>query len=113
MTDDYSRHEILHMTSAIERLIERELAEHPAIMANPDWAGYVSRAATELQVLYQEIGAEHLSAPPQPFEKIYCVVTDCGWWVAKINSSGETVPDPVLQATIADHLGREHPQAPL
>lgn len=61
--DDYSMHEILHMTSAIERLIERELAEHPAIMANPSWAGYVSRAATELQVLYQEIGTEHLSAP--------------------------------------------------
>lgn len=61
--DDYSTHEILHLTSVVARLIDTELAEHPAMKTHPQWLDRVYQISSELADLYQEIGEEHLSNP--------------------------------------------------
>lgn len=56
----FGSHEALHASHMILGLIERELAEHPAILLQPEWYAHVRKAQDELFSLYQKIGAEHL-----------------------------------------------------
>lgn len=53
----FGDHEALHVANLILGLIERELAEHPAILLQPEWYAHVRRAQDELSSLYQKIGA--------------------------------------------------------
>jgi hypothetical protein len=46
----------------IERLLEQDLAEHPAVVLKPRWFQLASRASDALAELYQEIGKVHLEA---------------------------------------------------
>jgi hypothetical protein len=55
-------HEALHLASVIERLVEQDLAEHPAVVLKPRWFQLASRASDALAELYQEIGKVHLEA---------------------------------------------------
>lgn len=57
----YAVHEALDRVALIERLIDGELAEHPAIIAHPQWLVRVDAICMELARLYQEIGAVHLA----------------------------------------------------
>jgi hypothetical protein len=56
----YGSHEALHASHMMLGLIERDLAEHPAILLQPEWYAHVRKAQDELFSLYQKIGAEHL-----------------------------------------------------
>ena len=53
-------HEALHMAAVLVGMVDRELAEHPAVKANPAWKALADRAGRALADLYQAIGAEHL-----------------------------------------------------
>jgi hypothetical protein len=55
-------HELLDRTSLLADLLERHLLGHPACVARPEWYQKASQAAAALHELYQQIGAEHLSA---------------------------------------------------
>lgn len=57
----FSCHELLDRTALIADLIERQLREHPACLANPEWYALVEQAAASLHELYQRVGAAHLS----------------------------------------------------
>lgn len=52
-------HEALHMAAVLSAMVDRELAEHPAVMSNPEWKALADRAAATLADLYQAIGAKH------------------------------------------------------
>ena len=56
----YGCHEAMHMAAALAAMVERELAEHPAVAANLDWKAFADRAVDVLNSLYQAIGAQHL-----------------------------------------------------
>lgn len=60
--DDYTLHEILHMTAYFERTISEELFEHRYIMANPEWLALTERVLSALAELYQAIGRVHLAS---------------------------------------------------
>jgi hypothetical protein len=60
----FSCHEALDRVALLERLIDNELGEHPAIKANPAWLIRVETVCTELAKLYQEIGSVHLIESP-------------------------------------------------
>lgn len=53
-------HEALHMASVFNNLVEERLAEHPAVLTNPEWYALAHEAGLALWNLYQAIGAEHL-----------------------------------------------------
>lgn len=53
-------HEALHMASFLAVTVDRELCEHPSILANPEWLDLAEQAAAALADLYQAIGAKHL-----------------------------------------------------
>ena len=55
-------HEALHLASVFERLLEQDLAEHPAVVLKPRWFQLASRASDALAELYQEIGQVHTEA---------------------------------------------------
>jgi hypothetical protein len=55
-------HELLDRVSIIADMTERFLVEHPACIANPAWHELAERASGALHELYQQVGAEHLSA---------------------------------------------------
>src|SRR5690242_5190523 len=46
-------HEALHVASVVGPLVERELLEHGAILANPEWFALANRACEALAELYQ------------------------------------------------------------
>jgi hypothetical protein len=52
--------EALHMASVLAEMVDRHLAEHPAVTANPDWKALADRACDALNDLYQAIGSAHL-----------------------------------------------------
>jgi hypothetical protein len=54
-------HEALHMAYVFAAMVDRELAEHPAVTTNPEWKALAERAVEALNELYQAIGAGHLS----------------------------------------------------
>ena len=53
-------HEALHLASVFGRLLEGDLAEHPAVVLKPDWFQLASRASDAVAELYQEIGKVHV-----------------------------------------------------
>src|SRR5580704_13837754 len=55
-------HELLDRTSLLADMLARHLLEHPACVARPDWYLLADQAAEALHALYQQVGAEHLSA---------------------------------------------------
>lgn len=60
MTDDYHRHEALHVAWMLADIIDEHLLDHPAIRENPEWMLHADTAASELMELYQKIGEKHL-----------------------------------------------------
>jgi len=59
-TDDYGRHEVLHVAALIRDLIDKELLEHDQIKNNEVWKGLTEATLTNLHTLYNAIGDEHL-----------------------------------------------------
>lgn len=55
-------HELLDRTSLLSDMVERYLLDHPACSSNPGWHALAEQAAASLRELYQQVGAEHLSA---------------------------------------------------
>lgn len=60
-SDDYGRHEVLHMASFLHGAVVSELCEHRQIKANPEWKSLAEVASESLWKLYQAIGAVHLA----------------------------------------------------
>ena len=59
-SDDYGRHEVLHMSHFLGDAVAQELLEHEQIKARADWEQLANRAHTALFDLYQAIGKDHL-----------------------------------------------------
>ena len=55
-------HELLDRTAMFAAMVEQEIQTHPACVANPEWFLLAEQAAAALRELYQQIGAEHLTA---------------------------------------------------
>jgi len=55
-------HEAFHMASVFSATVDRELLDHGAILARPEWFALANRAFDALFALYQAIGAEHPEA---------------------------------------------------
>jgi hypothetical protein len=55
-------HELLDRAALIADMLERHVLDHPACVARPDWYLLANQAVTSLHELYQQVGAEHLSA---------------------------------------------------
>jgi hypothetical protein len=55
-------HELLDRTSLLADMVERQLVEHPACVAKPEWYRLAQQAAESLHELYQQVGAAHLAA---------------------------------------------------
>jgi hypothetical protein len=53
-------HEALHVASILTEEVYDRLAEHPAILQNPEWYRQAKLAGEHLFNLYQMIGAAHL-----------------------------------------------------
>lgn len=53
-------HEALHMAHVLAELVYARLAEHEAIMQNPEWRTMAKKAGDTLHDLYQAIGQEHM-----------------------------------------------------
>lgn len=61
--NDYARHEALDRTRLICDLIIDNLLDHPYVVANSEYRAAVWSAVELLEVVYQQIGKEHLSEP--------------------------------------------------
>jgi len=59
-TDQYARHEILHMSLFLSGAVHEQITSQPLIEANPEWRALAEQAETALSELYQAIGAAHL-----------------------------------------------------
>ena len=59
-TDDYARHEALHMSLFLTNAVGTELMEHAAVKENDEWAALAEKAHEALFDLYQAIGGAHL-----------------------------------------------------
>lgn len=59
-TDDYGRHEVMHMSLFLAESIESALLKHTQIKNNPEWLQLAEKAHRNLFDLYQSIGAEHM-----------------------------------------------------
>jgi hypothetical protein len=55
-------HELLDRTALLADLVEQQIQTHPACVAHAEWYRLAERAAAALRDLYQQVGAEHLSA---------------------------------------------------
>ncbi len=55
-------HELLDRTAMFAAMVEQEIQTHPACVANPEWYLLAEQAGAALRELYQQIGAEHLTA---------------------------------------------------
>lgn len=53
-------HEALHMASFLADAIDREILNHPSVVADPKWKKLASRSFNAMAKLYQEIGGKHL-----------------------------------------------------
>jgi hypothetical protein len=56
-------HELLDRTSLMLNILESNLLEHPACVANADCYGLAEKAAAALRELYQQVGRDHLGTP--------------------------------------------------
>ena len=54
-------HEALQMASVFMDSVDRHLADHPAVLAVPEWFRLAEEASTALFNLYQAIGDRHLA----------------------------------------------------
>ncbi len=63
-TDNYARHEILHMSLFLAESVHEQLASRPLVQQNPEWKHLAERAHEALFELYQAVGGEHLDDPP-------------------------------------------------
>jgi len=52
-------HELLDRTNLVGDLLEEQVLNHPACVANPEWYAHAATAVTILRDLYQHIGASH------------------------------------------------------
>ena len=59
-TDDYARHEVLHMSLFLSEAVHEQLTAHPVIQGKPEWKTLAEHAHKSLFDLYQAIGGEHL-----------------------------------------------------
>jgi hypothetical protein len=57
-------HEALHMAHVFGEMVDGQLAQHPAVLMNPEWKMLADRAAEALADLYQAIGAVHPDPDP-------------------------------------------------
>jgi hypothetical protein len=64
-TDDYGRHEVLHMASFLEGVVDEELLKHDVVRAEPEWLALAEAARKALADLYLAIGARHLPEEPE------------------------------------------------
>ncbi len=55
--------EALHLAQVFGALVERELAEHPAVLMNRDWFVLAGRACDALHELHRAIGLAHPEPP--------------------------------------------------
>jgi len=55
-------HELLDRTNMLADLVEGQIQNHPACVANAEWFALAEQAASALRELYQRVGADHLSA---------------------------------------------------
>lgn len=55
-------HELLDRTGMLADMVEQQIQNHPACVANAEWFLLAEQAAAALRDLYQRVGAEHLSA---------------------------------------------------
>jgi hypothetical protein len=55
-------HELLDRSLMLATMVETEVQNHPACVANAEWFMLAERAVSALNDLYQRVGAEHLSA---------------------------------------------------
>jgi hypothetical protein len=63
--ESFGCHEALHVTNLVLNLVERELADHGAIVQNAEWYAHVRKAQNALAALYQKIGTAHLAGTDQ------------------------------------------------
>jgi hypothetical protein len=68
-TDDYGRHEVLHMAEFLSRVVTSELHEHAQVQANPAWKALADTAGQALWDLYQAVGADHMVGEEADQEK--------------------------------------------
>lgn len=54
---DFTTHEALHVAHMLADVVQRHLAEHPAIVANEAWKAETDGIVDRLAELYQQIGA--------------------------------------------------------
>lgn len=60
--DDFSRHEVLHVAWMVQDMIDRYLAQHTAVEANPEWKRLADELVAKACEFYQRIGADTLGA---------------------------------------------------
>ncbi len=60
-TDDYARHEILHMSLFLAEAVDSQLVSRQLVQQNPAWKDLAENAHQALFDLYQAVGGEHLS----------------------------------------------------
>jgi ATP-dependent protease Clp ATPase subunit len=60
----YGAHEVLHTVYILTEMVTYFLADHEAVLGQPQWLEQVKQIAHALAVLYQTIRAAHLPAMP-------------------------------------------------
>jgi hypothetical protein len=64
MAYSYHTHEVLHMSHFLERAVQDELYDHPAIKDNPERRELAEKAMENLAELYQLLGQEMYEDAP-------------------------------------------------
>ncbi len=59
-------HELLDRLSLALEFVDERVLDHPACQLDPEWVKKATAARDMLFGLYQEVGAKHLDAPPEP-----------------------------------------------
>ena len=55
-------HELLDRVLLTAEIVEQSVLSHPACVQNREWYALAERAVAALNDLYQQVGAEHLTA---------------------------------------------------
>lgn len=63
--------EALHTASMLADLVDERLCQHSAIVLNVEWQKLAIVACEALHMLYQSIGADHLSSEPTTLHPIH------------------------------------------
>ena len=59
-TDNYARHELLHMSLFLAEAVHDQLTSRPLVQQTPEWKALAETANEALYDLYQAIGGQHL-----------------------------------------------------